>query len=203
MYCSTVKMDESKASYGDTLKSLAYLLSRVSSGKPLGVDAQNIGPDAELIVGGKDVRVDHSIPASEYFSGKCFSGIGAFAAAESSSSSTVHRHTGIAAKQYVPLRPKNGTGGTGYKAPSFIRPPAPVSLEPREASTSSKTASSSASASPSVPQAKQVNATSTKSTYWYVNWRKPQQKKHKTWDGDAYLMHKGDKLTLVTEKGLM
>lgn len=175
-----------------------YLLPRVSNGKPLGVDPQNIGPDAELIVGGKDVRVDHSIPASEYFSGKCFSGIGTFTAVESGSSSTVHRHSGIAGKQYVPLRPKNGTG---YKVPSFIRPPAPVPLEPSEASSSSKAAASSVSSSPA--PGKPVNATSAKATYWYVNWRKPQQKKHKTWDGDAYLMHKGDKLTLVTEKGLM
>ena len=33
--------------------------------------------------------------------------------------------------------------------------------------------------------------------------RKPQQKKHKTWDGDAYVTLRADKLTLISEKGMM
>ena len=33
--------------------------------------------------------------------------------------------------------------------------------------------------------------------------RKPQQKKHKTWDGDAYVSLRADKITLISEKGMM
>lgn len=33
--------------------------------------------------------------------------------------------------------------------------------------------------------------------------RKPQNKKHKTWDGDAFVSHVGDKLTVISEKGKM
>ena len=31
--------------------------------------------------------------------------------------------------------------------------------------------------------------------------RRPQGKKHKTWDGDAFVSHTGDKLTVISEKG--
>lgn len=33
--------------------------------------------------------------------------------------------------------------------------------------------------------------------------RKQQNKKHKTWDGDAYISHEGDKLTMISEDGKM
>lgn len=33
--------------------------------------------------------------------------------------------------------------------------------------------------------------------------RKPQQKKHKTWDGDGFLMYRGQKLTLLSDSGLV
>jgi DNA repair and recombination protein RAD54B len=172
----------------------------VSCGKPVGVEAQNISPDAELIVGGKDVRVDHAIQEYEYMTGRCFSGSGSFTLAESgsSSSSTVLRNSGIATKQYVPLRPKNSTG---YKAPSFVRTAATASAEPSNALSPAEAARVSTLSASMRPKTDDVAGG--KPTYWCVNWRKPQQKKHKTWDGDAYLMHKGDRLTLVTEKGLM
>ncbi|KAG8843774.1 helicase [Tulasnella sp. 330] len=36
-------------------------------------------------------------------------------------------------------------------------------------------------------------------SYWTVNWRKPQVKKHKTWDGDGILAQEGLKITLFSE----
>ncbi|KAF5385986.1 hypothetical protein D9615_002412 [Tricholomella constricta] len=38
-------------------------------------------------------------------------------------------------------------------------------------------------------------------TYWTANWRKPQQKKHQTWDGDAYISHTDGKLVMMSEEG--
>ncbi|KAF8070293.1 P-loop containing nucleoside triphosphate hydrolase protein [Lyophyllum atratum] len=38
-------------------------------------------------------------------------------------------------------------------------------------------------------------------THWTANWRKPQQKKHQTWDGDAYISHTKGKLVMMSEEG--
>ncbi|OBZ66115.1 DNA repair and recombination protein RAD54B [Grifola frondosa] len=40
-------------------------------------------------------------------------------------------------------------------------------------------------------------------SFWMANWRKPQQKKHKTWDGDAFVIHRSDKLMLISESGVI
>ncbi|KDR75393.1 hypothetical protein GALMADRAFT_249441 [Galerina marginata CBS 339.88] len=46
------------------------------------------------------------------------------------------------------------------------------------------------------------NATMTKqSLHWAANWRKPQEKKNKTWDGDAYVSLVKDKLYMISEDG--
>lgn len=168
----------------------------VACGKPSGVEADKIEEDAEFHLGGKDIRIDHAVKASEYMSGTCFSGSVASTAPESGSSATMHRNSGTAAKQFVPLRPNNG-----FKTPSTFRSPS-ISVN-SSATVSSLAKQNRSTSSPATSQNKAANAGQVKSSYWYVNWRKPQHKKHKTWDGDAYLMHKGDKLTLVTEKGLM
>ncbi|EKM54084.1 uncharacterized protein PHACADRAFT_29344 [Phanerochaete carnosa HHB-10118-sp] len=171
---------------------------RVACGKPSGVEASKIEEDVEFHLGGKDVRVDNAIKASEYMSGACFSGSVALTAPESGSSMAVHRNSGTAAKQFVPLRPNNGTG---FKTPSLTRLP---SVSDNSAvRTSSPLNQNRCAPSLAASQTKAAGAGEVKPSYWYVNWRKPQHKKHKTWDGDAYLMHKGDKLTLVAEKGLI
>lgn len=38
-------------------------------------------------------------------------------------------------------------------------------------------------------------------TYWMVQWRKPQQKKHKTWDGDAVLIVRGSRCFMKDTDG--
>ena len=41
-------------------------------------------------------------------------------------------------------------------------------------------------------------------TYYYsAQWRKPQSRKHKTWDGDATIAHQGTKVTLHDEAGVV
>lgn len=169
---------------------------RVVSGRPNGVELDKLGPDAEFILAGKDVRVDHAIKRAEFMSGTCFSG--SAVNTESDSTSTVLRSSGTATKQFVPLRPRNGNE---FKTPSFVRSPA-VSGGHTVASSSANQNRGHHSSMPST-QGKPSVALDGRTSYWYVNWRKPQQKKHKTWDGDAYLIHKGDKLTLVSEKGLV
>ncbi|PPQ99726.1 hypothetical protein CVT24_009709 [Panaeolus cyanescens] len=38
-------------------------------------------------------------------------------------------------------------------------------------------------------------------THWRANWRKPQGKKNKTWEGDVYISHVDQKLIMISEKG--
>ncbi|KAG5646281.1 hypothetical protein DXG03_003877 [Asterophora parasitica] len=37
--------------------------------------------------------------------------------------------------------------------------------------------------------------------YWTANWRKPQQRKHQTWDDDAYISLTNGKLVMISEEG--
>ncbi|KAF7375992.1 hypothetical protein MSAN_00013800 [Mycena sanguinolenta] len=47
-----------------------------------------------------------------------------------------------------------------------------------------------------------VVKTEARDSYWTANWRKPgQNKKHKTWDGDAFVSNVDGKLTMITEEG--
>ncbi|PPQ89571.1 LOW QUALITY PROTEIN: hypothetical protein CVT25_012242 [Psilocybe cyanescens] len=39
------------------------------------------------------------------------------------------------------------------------------------------------------------------SSHWAANWRKPQDKKNKTWDGDAYVSLINEKLVMISEDG--
>ncbi|KAF9047302.1 SNF2 family N-terminal domain-containing protein [Panaeolus papilionaceus] len=38
-------------------------------------------------------------------------------------------------------------------------------------------------------------------THWIANWRKPNGKKNKTWEGDVYISHIDHKLVMISEKG--
>ncbi|KAI0700892.1 P-loop containing nucleoside triphosphate hydrolase protein [Cytidiella melzeri] len=155
---------------------------RIACGKPTGVEIDKMGEGTEFSLGGKELQIDHSIRPSEYLSGTCFANGVVVNTAESSASSSVLRSSSTAVKQFTPLKPRNALD---FKRPSFVRP-------------SSATGNSKAAVTSTESGIAQV-----KDTFWAINWRKPQQRKHKTWDGDAYLMHKGDLLTLVSEKGLI
>ncbi|GJE96776.1 DEAD/DEAH box helicase [Phanerochaete sordida] len=166
---------------------------KLACGKPNGVEASKIVEDVEFHLSGKDIRVDHFIKQSDYLSGTCFSG-SVVSTADAGSSTGPSRNSGTAARQFVPLKPKNSLS---FKAPSRVQPPS--NSDTSSPAVSSPSNQNLAASPPAASHAK----ADTKPSYWYVNWRKPQQKKHKTWDGDAYLMHRGDKLTLVTERGLV
>ena len=42
-----------------------------------------------------------------------------------------------------------------------------------------------------------------KTRYWTAQWRKPQTKKHKSWDGDGYVSQCGAKVVFMDEDGVM
>ncbi|KAH7915224.1 P-loop containing nucleoside triphosphate hydrolase protein [Hygrophoropsis aurantiaca] len=131
----------------------------------------------EYHFGGKDIGIDHAISRGDYLTGKCFGrGSGANRSSSSSSSSK-------AIKQFMPLKPMKSS--TPYKAPSIEKKG--ITLHPVDL------LSTRTDAGPSKPKSQ--------SSHWTANWRKPQSKKHKTWDGDLYVSHIGDKLTLISDKG--
>ncbi|KAI0036857.1 P-loop containing nucleoside triphosphate hydrolase protein [Vararia minispora EC-137] len=79
-------------------------------------------------------------------------------------------------KKFVPLRPVVVNPGTSLRQPS-------------------------ATATSKVASALHVFEDDSTESCWTANWRKPQQKKHKTWDGDAFVIFRGGKLILISEAG--
>ncbi|KAJ3554226.1 hypothetical protein NM688_g3215 [Phlebia brevispora] len=159
---------------------------RIGSGKPVGIDScAKIAVGASFSIGGKECEVDCALNAAEYLTGACFSG-GLSVTTGSAATAPALRNSSSASKQFKPLRPKNSIGN--FKPPSFVS---------RQSNVNADTSKAKAD-TPTIPdKSKTANA------FWTVNWRKPQHKKHKTWDGDAFLMHKGEKLMLISAKGLI
>ncbi|KAH7888361.1 P-loop containing nucleoside triphosphate hydrolase protein [Phlebopus sp. FC_14] len=145
-------------------------------GKLMGTGSLNAAraeEGGEYQFGGKEIGIDHSISRADYLSGKCF-GRGS----KSSSGPAIVANT---SKQFVPLKSSDLT--TPYKTPTRkvidLQPVNLVSVQPK--ATTSITLGSQ--------------------TCWTANWRRPQAKKHKTWEGDAYVSHDGNKLIVISEKG--
>ncbi|PIL37156.1 hypothetical protein GSI_00848 [Ganoderma sinense ZZ0214-1] len=156
----------------------------LASGKPYGIEGTHrLAEGIEFTLGSKEIEIDHQLSRQDFLSGRCFgrSGISDTPAALSRPS---------VAKQFIPLKPKSLNGG---KNPAYIIPSVRekekhgVDLELVSLATSSKSAQKSLA----------------RSSYWTANWRKPQQKKHKTWDGDGFVMHEGEKLSLLSDSGLV
>ncbi|EPT02698.1 hypothetical protein FOMPIDRAFT_1160247 [Fomitopsis schrenkii] len=156
-----------------------------TTGRAHGIESVDaLAEGVNLTVGNKELEIDHVIPRSDFMSGICFQNgrTGCSSPASGPSISVA------ASKPYAPLRPK---AMNGFKAPTRVVGLAPpgkaIELEPVDLVKGNKASSYSK------PQA----------SFWTANWRKPQQKKHKTWDGDAYVSLRVDKITLISEKGMI
>ncbi|KAI0266687.1 P-loop containing nucleoside triphosphate hydrolase protein [Gloeopeniophorella convolvens] len=154
----------------------------------------NVGPEvleegAQLRVGNKELEIDRALQPSEYLSGACF-GRGSIDVA---SLAPLTNSTALS-KQFVPLKPValNSTGTRVSILPAASGPQRKtIELEPVNLLSHS-------GAPPSKPPLLSGNDSQ---VYWTANWRKPQQKKHKTWDGDAYVTLEKGNLILVSENG--
>ncbi|KAI0723311.1 SNF2 family N-terminal domain-containing protein [Earliella scabrosa] len=157
---------------------------QLASGKPYGVEnPQKLAEGVEFALGSREIEIDHQLSREDFLSGRCF-GRGGL----KDTSASVIRTS--AAKQFVPLRPKTLNGGKNpaYMATSVVeKERRGVDLEPVNLVAAHKPAQKSAF----------------QESFWTANWRKPQQKKHKTWDGDGYVIHEGEKLTLLSDNGLV
>ncbi|KAI9001004.1 SNF2 family N-terminal domain-containing protein [Trametes punicea] len=157
---------------------------QLASGRPHGIEGiHKLVEGSEFTLGSREVEIDHRLSREDFLSGRCFGrGITESPAAASSRPG--------AAKQFIPLRPKALNGG---KNPAYIAP----SAAETEKRCVALEAVSLVSVQKSSPESHN------RSTYWTANWRKPQQKKHKTWDGDGFVLHEKQRLTLLSDTGLI
>lgn len=159
-----------------------------SEGKIIGVGKRD-PPYSEgrpMFVGGKDIELDRSITRAEFLSGTCFGDSMAYSSVQTASTS---KPTALN-KQFVPLKigPSHQPSSASERK---IVPLQPVDLLSTVSNNSPKKA---------LPSIKGE----VRDSYWTANWRKTgQNRKHKTWDGDAFVSNVGGKMTMVTEEGKM
>ncbi|KAJ6495564.1 SNF2 family N-terminal domain-containing protein [Mycena vitilis] len=150
-------------------------------------DAAPYGEGRNLTVGGKDIELDRAITRAEFLSGTCFGDSASFSSAPAASTS---KATALS-KQFVPLKIKPSTPSHPQASTSGAERRV-VPLQPVDLLSTMNTNS------PKKP----LPSVKADDSYWTANWRKPgQNKKHKTWDGDAFVSNVGGKLTMVTEEG--
>ncbi|KAJ7647498.1 SNF2 family N-terminal domain-containing protein [Roridomyces roridus] len=139
-----------------------------------------------LNIGGKDVELDRAITRHDYLSGACF-GFGSSVAVSQVSIASTSKPSALS-KQFVPL--KIGTPSRLEPSTSGVERRA-VPLQPVDLlSTVNNNAP------------KDSTTVKVEDSYWTANWRKTgQSKKHKTWDGDAFISKVGEKLTMISEEG--
>ncbi|KAG2066561.1 hypothetical protein BDR04DRAFT_1106542 [Suillus decipiens] len=145
------------------------------------LNAPKVEENGEYKFGEREIRIDHSISRGEYMSGKCY-GRGSIPSSEMTGNNSVTPSLRVAP---LPVTKMN----VPYKMPLKAVDKRAIDLHPVNL-LSTRNSSSAGSSKANVP-----------ATYWSANWRKPQSKKHKTWDGDAFVSHVGDKLTVISEKG--
>ncbi|KAF9222619.1 hypothetical protein BS17DRAFT_802837 [Gyrodon lividus] len=141
------------------------------------LDAPRAEEGGEYQFGGKEIGIDHLISRADYLSGRCFGRGSKTASAPTAASAPATQ------RQFVTLKPSNLT--TPYKAPTVQRKA--TDLQPVALLTGQ-----------SHPVALEPQGSR---LCWTANWRKPQARKYKTWDGDAFVQHVGNKLTVISEKG--
>ncbi|KAF9515524.1 hypothetical protein BS47DRAFT_1293769 [Hydnum rufescens UP504] len=147
---------------------------------------RGVRPGDILNIAGKEIEIDHSIPPQDFISGKCFDIGGRSDPAPQSLPSTRSLGSSTPFRPVIPkvtMKPRGSGTTTEYPAPK--------------------------SAGLSVPLVDTANAPilpvagkSEKIRHWTVQWRKPQTRKHKSWDGDGYVRQEGSKVTLFDEDGL-
>lgn len=137
-----------------------------------------IKPGEVLNLGGKEICVDHAIPPADFFSGKCFD---------------------IELDFLPPPRKPLGASTSSNPSSSSMstfKPSIPkVSMRPAPAPFVAKP-------SPIVAPAAAYRTegdTEEKTRYWTVQWRKPQTRKNKSWDGDGYVSQCGTKVVFMDE----
>ncbi|KAH7335916.1 SNF2 family N-terminal domain-containing protein [Rhizoctonia solani] len=162
---------------GSTYELLDEEAKTLGSGKILG----DLVEGAEIKLGGREIQIEREVPSSEFLSGKIFSG---------------------AASSYQPAGKStiNPPRQTGFVAPKFNAPRLPnvakATTDVKGKGVDRRSVQSTPAAAP--PQSK---AAPVVGLYWTANWRRPQARKHKVWEGSGAISLIDRQLKLVNEEG--
>lgn len=138
--------------------------------------ATSIRPGEVLNLGGKEICIDHGITPADFFSGACFD-----------------------------IEPDFDLPPPRTRTPLAVASPAPnsSSFKPLVPKVPMRLAVSSTAGLVQRPQqtdhARKQSAEGEKTRYWTAQWRKPQTKKNKSWDGDGFVSQCGNKVVFMDE----
>ncbi|CAE6531661.1 unnamed protein product [Rhizoctonia solani] len=163
---------------GSTYELLDEEAKALGSGKILG----ELVEGAEIKLGGREIQIEREVPSSEFLSGKIFGG---------------------AASSFQPpgkATPLNPLRQTGFVAPKFN---APRSSNVTKATSDAKGKGVDRTIAQSKPAAAppQSKVAPVAGLYWTANWRRPQARKHKVWEGSGAISLVDGQLKLVNEEG--
>ncbi|KAG8782082.1 helicase [Ceratobasidium sp. 428] len=146
---------------------------QLGTGKILG----DLSEGSEIKLGSRELQIEREFPASEFLSGKVFGG-------------------GVAPPAMVVKSATPGSSTTartaGFVPPKLTRPPIKTPV------------SSSDVKGKSVDKAETVNRSKpapVMGRYWTANWRRPQARKHKNWEGSGAIALVEGQMKLVSEDG--
>ncbi|KAG8710161.1 helicase [Ceratobasidium sp. 395] len=143
------------------------------TGKILG----DLSEGSEIKLGSRELQIEREVTSSEFLSGKVFGG-GAAPPAMAVKSATPSSST--------------TTRTAGFIPPKLTRPPIKTPI------------SSSDVKGKSVDKAETVNRSKpapAMGRYWTANWRRPQARKHKNWEGSGAIALVEGQMKLVSEDG--
>ncbi len=180
-----------------TFRQLTLWTPRIASARSSSIGT--LSPGDILNLAGKEIEIDYAIPREDFLSGRCFDAGGA--SFTGSASTSVKPPTISAASAFTPFKP------VLPKAPLRAKASTPNTTHATDMPLQSLNSVSNV-LRPSAPRladtSTEENITQQEKTrYWTVQWRKPQTRKNKSWDGDAFVSQKASLVTLISEDGTM
>ncbi|KAF8750669.1 SNF2 family N-terminal domain [Rhizoctonia solani] len=161
---------------GSTYELLDEEAKTLGSGKILG----ELVEGAEIKLGGREVQIEREVPATEFLSGKIFGG---------------NASSYQPAAKSVTLNPRQ----SGFVAPKFNTPRLSNAAKaiPDAKGKGVDRTNTQAKLAAAPPQ----SVVSAAGLYWTANWRRPQARKHKVWEGSGAISLADGQLKLVNEEG--
>ncbi|KAF8606322.1 hypothetical protein BDV93DRAFT_521145 [Ceratobasidium sp. AG-I] len=146
----------------------------IGNGKILG----ELSEGSEIKLGNRELQIERLVPSSEFLSGKVFGKSAPSHTTATPSTSTVHK--------------------TGFVPPKFATPH--ISNTPRPTPASVPVDTKGKGVDRAKSQAK-PKAAPVAGLYWTANWRRPQARKHKNWEGSGAISLIEGSMKLVNEEG--
>ncbi|KAF8684112.1 SNF2 family N-terminal domain [Rhizoctonia solani] len=161
---------------GSTYELLDEEAKTLGSGKILG----ELVEGAEIKLGGREVQIEREVPATEFLSGKIFGG---------------NASSYQPAAKSVTLNPRQ----SGFVASKFNTPRLSNAAKAIPDAKGKGVDRTNTQAKPAAAPPQSV--VSAAGLYWTANWRRPQARKHKVWEGSGAISLADGQLKLVNEEG--